>query len=160
LSALDLQSALIKELTVLFDGQEFMEPKKTDDEATVLVPLNLYKQSLPYTKGDNGNAYAPFIAVQILSCKQDDETEPQDVTISFDIGIYDNDKSNEGHITVCNIIETIQQDLFLKRLLNGKYYVKPPFSWQLNSEDVWPYFAGSIETHWNLPLTVPDDPNL
>lgn len=160
MSALDLQSVLIKELTALFDGQEFMEPKEANDEAAVLVPLNIYKQSLPLTKGENGNIYAPFIAVQILSCKQDDETEPQDATISFDVGIYDDNKSNEGHITVCNIIETIQQDLFLKRLFGGKYYVKPSFSWQLNSDDYYPYFAGSIETHWNLPLTAPDDPNL
>lgn len=160
MSALDLQTILIKELTTLFNGQEFMKPKQADDEANVYVPLNLYVQSLPYTDGEDGNAYAPFISVQILTGKQEEETEPQDVTISFDIGIYDDDKKNQGHITVFNIIETIRQRFFLKRLFGGKYYMKLPFSWQVNSEDIWPFFAGSIETHWDLPLIVPDDPNL
>jgi hypothetical protein len=157
---LDLQQTLIKKLKILFDGQQFQKQRDNDDETAEYVPLNLYSQALPYTNGDDGCNYAPYIAVQIQSSKQEDETEPQDTIILLNIGIYDDDKMNQGYISVLNIIETIRQCLFLKRLFDGKYYIKLPFSWQLSDEDVWPFFVGSIETHWNLPLTIPDDPNL
>ena len=160
MSALDLQRILIKELTGLFSGQLFQKPRESEDDEISYVPLNFFSQSLPFSEGEDGITYAPFIAVQIQGGKQDDETEPEDATVIFDIGIYDDGKENQGHVTVCNIIETIRQYLFKNRIHGGKYYIKLPFTWQINTEDYYSRFAGSIETHWNLPLTIMEDPYL
>jgi hypothetical protein len=160
MSALDLQQILVDEFKTLFDGQVFQKPKKNVNDNDELVPLNIYSQALPFNGGTVFNDFAPFLYTQITDGGQTDEDEPEDVKVMFYIGIYDDDKANQGHVTVSNIIETIRQRLFLKRTFGGKYYIKLPFKWTLNDDDMYPKFAGAIETHWSLPLIVPEDPNL
>lgn len=160
MSVLDLQQAIIDELKDLFSGQTFMKYRSSTDEKAEYIPLNFYKQALPYTQGDDASHYTPYIAVQIQKGSIDDEAEPEDAVILLNVCIFDDDPTNQVHASVLNIIETIRQQLFLKRMVVGKYCFKLPFKWQVNDEDIWPYGVGSIETHWSLPLTLPDNPNL
>jgi len=157
---LDLQSVIVSELQTLFDGIFFPKYSQDTDDLSVPVPLNLYTQALPTESGGNLEVYMPYIVVQIQNGKQEEEMEPGEVTVMLNIGIYDNDPANQGHAHVLNIIETIYQDLFQKRTLGGKYFIKTPFEWAVNDDDLWPMFLGSIQTRWNVPIILPTDPNL
>lgn len=158
--ALDLQSELISELKTLFTGQLFPAYSPSIDENPEPVPLNIYSQVLPQQGNGDLGAYAPYLIVQLISGNQDDEIGPEDVKVVLNVGIHSYDEQNQGHVFVLNIIEIIRQYLFLKRTFGGKYFVTLPFEWQINDEDLWPYFFGGVETHWNLPIIMPDDPNL
>jgi hypothetical protein len=157
---LDLQNVLVSELKKLFDGEVFPKvPENTDDNPDP-VPLNIFTQAVPYENDGDITVYAPYIVVQLQKGNQEDEAEAAETVILLNIAIYSDDPQNQGHIFVCNIIEKIRQHLFLKRTFGNKYYIKLPFEWQINDEDVAPYFLGSIETHWNIPIILPDDINL
>jgi hypothetical protein len=157
---LDLQDILVEEIKSLFDSQLFPRVAENTDDHPDPVPLNIFKQALPYESNGDLTVYAPYIIIQIQKGRQDEETEPEEAVILMNAGIYSDDEQNQGHVFVCNILETIRQHLFAKRTFGGKYFIKLPFEWQLNDEDVWPYFFGSAETHWNIALILPDDPNL
>jgi len=157
---LDLQSTLISEFKKLFNGELFPKvPKDTDDKPNP-VPLNIFSQALPNESNGDLTLYFPYVIVQLQKGSQDDEIESPEAVIVINIGIYDDEFENQGHIFVCNIIEKMRQYLFLKRTFGNKYFIKLPFTWQVNDEDVWPYFFGGIETHWNIPVILPDDINL
>ncbi len=158
---LDLQSTIMTELQSLFDGMFFpVQPPKGSTEVPDPVPLNIYSQALPKITTGNETQYMPYITVQIQGGRQEEETEPGQCTVLFNIGIYDNDPQNQGHINVLNIIETIYQDLFQKRTLDGKYFITTPFEYAVNDEDKYPFFVGAIDTKWNMPIILPTDPNL
>jgi hypothetical protein len=158
--ALDLQKTLISELKSLFNGQLFPAPRDTTDETLDPVPLHIYEQALPYQDSSELTDYMPYIAVRVQKGSQPDEDGPLSLSVQFDIGIFCDDMENRGHEYVCNIIETIRKDLFSKRLLDGKYYIRYPLDWELNEEDCWPYYFGNISTNWDLPIIVPEDPLL
>lgn len=155
----DLQSVFADEITQLFSAQRFWKQGQ-DGEEDQMAPLSVYKQALPYFDGYSFSDYAPYVTVQVHSGSQDEETEPGEAVIMLNFGFYDPGKENQGHILLLNTIETIRQDLFAKRTLVGKYFVKTPWKWQINDEDVWPYFIGSVETHWNMPITQVEDENI
>lgn len=158
--ALDLQSVLITELQSVFANQLFPKVSDNTGDNPDPVPLNIFAQALPQEQTGDLTVYAPCITVQLLSGKQEEETETEDVRVVLNIGIFDDDPKNQGHVHVSNIIATIRRDFFEKRVFGGKYFFKLPFEWQLNDDDQWPFFYGSIETHWNLPVILPTDPNL
>jgi hypothetical protein len=158
--ALDLQSVLISEFRTLFTGQLFPAFSKIVGSNPDPAPLNIYTQALPQEGNGNLGSYAPYLVVQLISGKQDDEIGPEDVKIILNVGIHSYDKQNQGHIFVLNIIETIRQHLFLKRTFGNKYFITLPFEWQVNDDDIFPYFVGSVETHWELPIILPDSSNL
>ena len=158
--ALNLQSVLIKEFQTLFTGQLFPAYSQNVNDNPDPAPLNIYSQALPQEGNGDLGVYAPYLVVQLINGKQDDEIGPEDVKVILNIGIHSYDEENQGHVFILNIINTIRQHLFLKRTFGKKYFVTLPFEWKLNDDDIWPYFVGSIETNWNLPIIMPDDPNL
>ena len=158
--ALDLQSVLIAEFQTLFTGQLFPAYSKNVDDNPDPIPLNIYAQTLPQEGNGDLGIYAPCLVVQLIDGKQDDEIGPEDVRVTLNVGIHSYDEQNQGHIYIINIIETIRQHVFLKRTFAGKYFIVLPFEWKINDEDIWPYFIGSVQTHWNLPIILPDNPNL
>lgn len=159
MTPLDLQRALAAEFAQIFAGQLF--PREGQDgDADTMVPMDIYLQALPYHDGYSFSNYAPYLTIQIHNGKQEEETEPAEVVIVLTFGFYRPDDDNQGHVFVLNAIENARQDLFGKRTIDGKYFIKLPWEWQLNDEDVWPYFIGSVETHWNMPIMQPDDENI
>ena len=160
MNALDLQSTLISEFKNLFTGQLFPAYSENVGDNPDPVPLNIYAQALPQEGNGDLGVYAPYLVVQLISGKQDDEIGPENAKVILNIGIHSYEPENQGHKYILNIIETIKQHLFLKRTFGGKYTVVMPFEWQINDDDIWPYFVGSIESHWELPIILPDSPNL
>lgn len=160
MTPLDLQDTVITELKSVFDGKLFPKKRESSADTLEMVPLNIYRQALPYKEGYDFANYAPYISVQLHNGRQEEETEPSEVIVFLNIGIYDDDEDNSGHVIIMNIIETIRQDFFKKRTLDSKYFIKLPFEWELNDEDIWPYFIGSVETHWNMPIIQPEDENI
>lgn len=156
MTAIDLQNELMAEMEALFSGWLFIQPRQDDAADTVMVPLNVTGQALPVL--DDSTKSIPYLSVAIGRGTQDDADSPENVTVTLTFGIFNDDKDNNGHITILNMIETIRQRFFKDRLLAGKYYLVLPFDWQLNDEEAWPYFFGGIETHWNIPPILPEDP--
>ena len=160
MTPLDLQKAVIAEFTDLFGGKLFKKPRKKVTDAQEMVPLNIFPQALPMEKGYAYSEYIPYMTVQIKGGELSDEQEPYETTIFLNIGIFDDDTSNQGHVTTVDMIEKIRQRLFEKRIIGGKYLIKLPFKFELNDEEIYPYNVAVAETHWNLPLILPKDPNL
>lgn len=165
MTPLDLQETLIAELTALFDGELFPEPRRKTTEPDNQVPLNFYKQALPWevkngAKDGSFLPYMPYIFAQLQDGKQDRETEPAEVVMILNIGLFSDDSQNQGHIFLFNIIERIRQHLFTTRTIGDKYHIRLPFEWKTSDDDNWPYFIGAVETHWDMPLIIPEDANL
>ncbi len=160
MTPLDLQKAVIVEVENLFRGKQFFQPRKKITDSKVLVPLNIYPQALPMEEGYAFNKYVPYLTVQLKSAKQEEEAEPSEATLFLNLCIFDDDKSNQGHVTAVDMIEKIRQDFFKKRIIGGKYSIKLPFEYELNDQEIYPYYVAVAETHWNLPLILPEDPNL
>ena len=159
MTPLDLQQTVVEELTDLFGGQLLKKPRKKVTDPQEMVTLNIYPQALPVESGYAFSAYAPYLTVQIKDGKQEEETEPDEILIFLNICVFDDDMSNQGHVITLDMIEKIRQRFFEKRII-GKYSIKLPFEFQLNDEEIYPYYVAVAETHWNLPLILPEDPNL
>lgn len=160
MTPLDLQDSLAEEIKAMFDGQMFPCSKKNTDDTEDTEPLNVYRQALPVKDGTDFTSYIPYIVVQLSSGEQESEEEATDVTAILNIGIKANGDDNQGHVFVLNIIETIRNHFFAFRMLGCGYFMTLPFKWKINDEDVYPYFFGSIETHWSLPVIESEDPLL
>ncbi len=160
MTPLDLQKILVSEITSLFQDNRFQKPRKKITEPKVLVPLHVYPQALPMDKGYAYSEYVPYVTVQLKNSRQEEESEPGETTIFLNLCVFDDDPANQGHLVTVDMIEKIRQDFFKKRTLGGQYSVKLPFEFELNDEEVYPYYVAVAETHWNLPLILPEDPNL
>lgn len=159
MTALDLQKELLVDLSAEFAGRVFQKPREAVTAPLEYAALNFYAQALP-VKSEDLQDYLPYILVQLSEGNQTDETGPEDVTVLINIGIFDDADDNRGHVGVMNLVEAIRQRLFERRTLAGKYFLTLPFKWKVAEEDVWPDFFAGIETHWNLPVILPADPNI
>jgi hypothetical protein len=160
MTPLDLQKAIVAEATSLFQGKQFFQPRKKTTDPKVLVPLSIYSQALPMKEGYAFSKYVPYLTVQLKNAKQEEETEPNEVTLFLNLCIFDDDESNQGHEITVDMIEKMRQDFFKKRIIGGKYSIKLPFEYELNDQEIYPYYVAVAETHWNLPLILPEDENL
>lgn len=138
-----LQDALVNELKELFTGYKLINSKKD------LVDINIYPQHLPYRKKEDDKPPFPYILVSI----EEGEISNYDeyfVQIYLVIGIQDSNENAQGDRDVINIITTIYQHLFNKKIIDGKYEIVYPFKWAIQDEDTFPKFMGGIETNWKL----------
>jgi hypothetical protein len=159
MTALYLQKALMDRLAAIFAGQLFPTPHLDMEDRPEPSALNIYEQALPIKESSDQSDYMPYIAVRIKDESQNDEEGPNSATVYFDIGTFCDDKENHGHEFVCNIIENIKQDFFKNRSVEGAY-LRFPFKSEINDEDYYPYNFGCIETHWDLPVILSEDPLL
>lgn len=160
MTPLDLQTELIAEMQALFADQLFHQPREKITEPDVMVPMTWYQQMLPMQDGYKWDKYVPYGVVQLKKAEHQQEDEPMDVTAILIFCTFNDSKDNTESMAILNAIEKVRQDLFTKRILAGKYSVRLPFRWQMEDEEVWPYFVGGVETHWALPIIAPEDPNL
>ena len=81
----------------------------------------------------------------------DTPTDPHKVNVVLLIGVYDNDRRNQGHKTVLEIIERIQTHYEKSPTLGGgTFQFTDPFKWVLQDEPSWPYFYGACNLAFNL----------
>lgn len=135
-----LQDELCNELERIFSHQTFKSP---DGEKK----LKAYKQYLPLSEEDeeNENGPHPYIVVRIVDGNS--ELEKSGCNILLVIGIWDNGRELQGHKTLLNIINDIQQRFLENPLLGRQFIANPKITWTLQEEDAdttWPYFYGGM----------------
>lgn len=141
-----LQDELCTELEKLLSHQTFKTPAGEKK-------IKTYKQYLPLNREDEETEELhPYIVTRIV----DGNTEigKSNCNILLIIGIYDNGEDMQGHKTLLNIINDIQQRFLEKPLLGKQFIASPKITWTLQEEDAddtWPYFYGGMYMSFEAP---------
>jgi len=145
MNARDLQAAVAEDLTALLAHDHFKTP---DGEKAA---PKAYPQQLPKRDSNDDEDPFPYVIVRIDSGGIDSQTDPHKVALLLLIGIFDDDKSNQGHNSVLEIIERIQRHYEETPLLANQFKFIDPFHWALQDEESWPYFFGACNLSFELP---------
>ena len=142
-----LQNELCDELEKMFEHMIFKAPSGEKKMKT-------YKQCVPLNRGNDeeDDEPQPYIVVKLVDGNT--EIAQGDCNILLLISIYDDDSNMQGHKTVLNIINDIQQR-FIETPVLGKYFIaKPKITWSLQEEDTdetWPYFYAGMYLSFEMP---------
>ncbi len=141
----------MEDLEALFQNRRFKAP----DGGT--ASLKTYAQQLPRLARQDededdpdGSELFPAIIVRLLNGKIESPTSAHEVTLLLWIGIWDDNLRNEGHDTVLEIIEGIQQHYQEKPALGAAFF-QDPFEWVLQDEESFPFFYGGCSVTFQLP---------
>ena len=95
----------------------------------------------------------PCVIVKLADVidKEEGTLDQARINVNILVGIYDENKDNQGYRDVWNIIEAIRQDLLTMpaRVLAERYRLEMPMkSYVFDDEPTWPIYYGVIETVW------------
>lgn len=144
MTARELQEAIRKDLTALFERDRYKTPDGGE------AAPGVYKQALPLLNSDDEDDPFPYIIVRLDSGGIDTPTDPHKIAVLLVIGIFDDNQQNNGHETVLEIIERIQQHYEEIPAL-GEFQFTDPFGWALQDEQSYPYFYGAANLSFNAP---------
>lgn len=144
MTARELQHDVAEDLREMFKHDLYKTP--TDGTS----PPNVFKQFLPKLESDDEDDPFPYIIVRVDSGGIDSQTDPHKVALILVIGIYDDDTQNQGHATVLEIIERIQQHYEETPAL-AEFVFTDPFGWALQDEETYPYYYGAVNLTFNAP---------
>lgn len=141
--ALLLQQELAKEI------EEITKDITLRNPAGEYAKLKSYEQSLPIRQLDeeDDDPY-PYCIVRIVEGNTPDAMSAQSVKTILVIGVYDDGVDSQGHKSILNIIQRIQERFFKNPILANQFVVQPGFDWTLQDEDSYPYYFGGIEITW------------
>lgn len=145
MNAILLQDALVSDLNKLFQNRRY----KTPDGQTAAV--SVFAQNLPKRESEEDEDPFPYIVARLDSGDIESQTDAYKVAVILLVGVYDDDKSNQGHKTVLEIMEVIQRHYEEIPLLDGRYVFTDPFHWALQDEESYPYFFGGVQISFNAP---------
>lgn len=140
-----LQDAIVRDLKVLFRNRRYLTP---DGET---AQVSVFPQNLPKRSSEDDADPFPYIIVRIDSGKIETQTDPHRVDVLLLFGVYDDAAENQGHRTVLELIEVVQQHYEEIPLLAGQFVFTDPFDWALQDEESYPYFFGAAKLTFNLP---------
>ena len=144
MTARDLQIRLQKDLIELFKDRRY----KTPDGK--MEPVDVFRQNLPQRESEQAEDPFPYITVVLDSGGVKDQMTAHKIAVVFRIGIYDEDLTNQGHASVLEIMEAMQQHYEELNIL-GPFVVNDAgagFAWALQDEQSWPYFFGAVGMTW------------
>lgn len=133
------------------DGPEQEPP----EESPRTAPISIFEQELPIRDAGGEDPF-DYIIVRLDTGGVDSPTDPHKVNVILLIGVYDDDKLNQGHKTVLEIIERIQDHYEQQpTLADGAFRFTDPFHWALQDEPSFPYFYGAcnLAFHTYAPRT-------
>lgn len=166
MTARELQPAIKKDLEALFEKTTFKAPpdlphnrpayqfdgpeQEPPEEVPRSAKLSVFEQELPIRDGEAEDPY-PYIIVRLDTGGIDTPTDPHKVNVILLVGIYDDDRQNQGHKTVLEVIERIQAHYEKEPTLCGAaFQFTDPFKWVLQDEPSYPYFYGACNLAFNL----------
>ena len=169
MNARELQTAIKKDLEVLFQNMVLKAPPEPTanrpayqldgpeqdppEEVPGTAKISVFEQELPIRDGRSDDPY-PYIIVKLDTGGIETPTDPHKVNAILLIGVYDNDRQNQGHKTVLEILERIQTHYEESPTLGGgAFQFTDPFKWVLQDEPSWPYFYGACNLAFNLPAS-------
>ena len=167
MNARALQTAIKEDLESLFSGVPYKTPPQSagnrpafypdspetlpDEETPGSGTIRVFEQELPIREPGITEDPFPYIIVRLDTGGVDSPTDPHKASIILLIGVYDDDKQNQGHKSVLEIMETIQTHYEkFPTLCGGNFQFTDPFQWTLQDEPSWPYFYGACSLAFNL----------
>lgn len=112
---------------------------------------------MPPKRDDNGSDF-PFVLIRPSEGKSDDEGST--ATVQIIIGAFSQDYN--GYTWAMNIAQHIRHSLLSlpDRMLEKRFRLALPLSWQLDDEQPWPTWLITLTTTWNYftPETVLSNP--
>ncbi len=147
MNARELQQAVKDDLTALFQNIRYKTPE--DEKAAVSV----FEQNLPMRQTEDADDPFPYIIVRLDSGGIATQTDPHKVAVILLIGCYDDNPDNQGHKSVLEILEKIQNHYEETPLLAGQFVFRDPFNWALQDEESYPYYCGAANLTFDLPAT-------
>lgn len=166
MNARELQTAIKEDLEALFSDTVLKAPPEPTgnrpayqldcpeqdppEETPGTAKISVFEQELPIRDANAEDPF-PLIVVKLDTGGIDTPTDPHKVNAILLIGVYDNDRKNQGHKTVLEIIERIQTHYEKNPTLSGgTFQFTDPFKWVLQDEPSWPYFYGACNLAFNL----------
>lgn len=120
------------------DGNE-IEPDIDDD-----VPIN----GDGYSRREAREIF-PCVVVRPIKCTGGDITDQ--LTVVITVGVFDESlRCMEGPEWLVNILERIRQLLAAQPVLEKRYEVEGPVTWEVFDESLRPFWFGEMVTEWNL----------
>jgi hypothetical protein len=136
-------------------GVQTMKPRQEDDEGNEIaqngddVPL----EDGGYTRSE---ARQIFPAVVIRPVKFTGGSEGDmwgELTVIISVGTFDeSDECAEGPKQIINILERSRQLFEKRRILDSRYKVNLPITYELYDESVRPFWFGEMITEWRMRL--------
>jgi len=123
------------------DGPEGEPP----EEVPRTAPIRVFEQALPIREGGGEDPY-PYLIVRLDAGGVESPTDPHRIGVLVLAGVYDGDRRNQGHRTVLELLERIQDHYGAHPTLDGgAFRFADPFRWALQDEPSYPYFYGACE---------------
>lgn len=164
-SPAEVQTCLCDEIEKILSDMVFKSPQGEDTKMVAYpqsLPIRDESQSTPaedeeYTGDEEFQAEDPF-PYTIVKVDTGQIADPVIVNTVLIIGIYDNDKKNQGHRTVLNIIQKINERFSKNPTLAGAFRMsEDSFKFALAEEDSYPYYFGAIDMSWQAPAYRRED---
>ncbi len=142
-------------------GAQTMMPRTEDKDGNEL-PHKIATDDDDYELADGESGYTrkeareifPAVIIRPLKCTGDTDSESMldELTVSITVGVYEDSNScYEGLEWVVIILERMRQ-LFQKyRVLDERYEIQLPQTWELYDEVVRPFWFGEMVTVWSIP---------
>lgn len=164
-SPAEVQECLCREIETVLSDMVFKNPQGED------AKMIAYSQALPkreesqmtpaedeeYTGEEEFQNEDPF-PYTVVKIDTGTIADPVIVNTVLIVGIYDEDKKNQGHRTVLNIIQKINERFSKNPTLAGAFRMsEDSFKFALPEDDSYPYFFGAINMSWQAPAFRRED---
>lgn len=159
-----LQEALEEDIREMLDGNLFKNPNSGGD---AYIPVSVYGQNLPLPVAESEAQdgvnidYAddmasdpvyncPWCLVKIDSGTAKGAFGTQEVVVAVCYGIFNDDRQNDGHKDILNLIQKTYERYAKKPVLRKGYRCKQDFEWSVQREDTYPYYFGAISMTFEI----------
>ncbi len=164
-SPAEVQEALCDEIEKVLSDMVFTDPQEKN------AKMKAYPQSLPkrdeaqmtpaedeeYT-GEGEYQFEDPFPYTVVKIDTGTIADPVVVNTVLIVGIYDSNKKNQGHRTVLNIIQKINERFSKNPTLAGAFRMsEDSFKFAMPEEDSYPYFFGAINMSWQAPAFRRED---
>lgn len=152
MNARELQSGIVADLNELFKNSLYKTPSGS------MAAPSFFKQFLPKRQSEEDDDPFPYGIVRLDNGAIAGTTDPHKVAIIVLVGVFDDAPENQGHTTVLEIMEKIQERfenipvvMDLNKRMIGRVDPDTPVSWALQDEESYPYFFGGLNLTFDLP---------
>lgn len=156
---LQLQDGLEKRMQLIFKDFQYKRPAKEDEEIDPLVPIHIYTQNLPVKQSKDDSPF-PFILIRLLQGRQEDMIDSDHlVQVNLIVGMYDNEKDNQGYRDVSLALNKIFESLSRNPIIDGVFPLdtESELNWSLSDEETDPFYFGGLSATFVAPKFQRED---
>lgn len=152
MNARELQTGIVADLNGLFQDSLYKTPAGT------MAKPSFFMQFLPKRQSEEDDDPFPYGIVRLDNGAIAGPTDPHQVAIIILVGVFDDAIENQGHTTVLEIMEKIQEHYQREPVVKdlggrmiGRLNTDTPVSWALQDEESYPFFFGGLNLTFDLP---------